>query len=288
MNKEHEQGIRAFENCIKLFINLGRSLNEVYIELERIGLSKDDIAKIKTGEKYITEGQFYEFADILRGPMQLDRPLINWLELGDNWGLVGILEPAFSLKKNINNEIIHNVRAIFSPPDIIIINNPELQIEVNDSLLHEYSNGLREELFIADTGMDYASYSRGRKPLYKLTVTRSKQNMQNTNNFNIGGNLQMDGNAHLNAGNVTDNSSNTFNELTPDFFAQTRETLESITSIHKQELLDLIEKIENAKLSGNKNEGGKCLGNFITRCFEAGCVTLLQHSLGALFNYFVH
>lgn len=247
--------------------------------------TEDDIRNIKAGKQFLTEEQFYDFADILRGPMQLDKPLINWLELGDNWGLVGILEPTFSLKKNINNETVHNVRAILACP-YLIINNPELQIEVNDSIIHTYPNGHKEEFFITD--MDYSPYSKGRKPIYKLTVMRSKQNMSNINNFNIGGNLQMDGNAHLNAGNVTDNSSNTFYELPPDFFNHTRKALESINSNYKQELLDVLAKIESTTLSGNKNEGGKWLGNFITRCFEAGCVTLLQQALGALFNYCIH
>ena len=53
LNQEHQQGMRAFKNCIQLLINLGRSQNEMYIELEHIGLSKEGIAKIKTGEKYI-------------------------------------------------------------------------------------------------------------------------------------------------------------------------------------------------------------------------------------------
>ena len=154
-------------------------------------------------------------------------------------------------------------------------------------MLHQCSNGLQEEFFIADTGMDYASYSRGRKPLYQLTVTRSKQNMQNTNNFNIGGNFQMDGNARFNTGNVTDNSSNTFNELPPDFFVQTRKTLEIINSPYRQELNDILEKIENAKLSDDKKEGGQWLGKLLSSCFENGCVTLLQHAIEALFNYFV-
>ena len=285
MSKEHEQGIKAFEHCLQTCINLGHSISEMHFE--RIGITEDDIKLIKNGEKFLTEEQFFHFANILRGPMQFDKPLIQWLDLADHWGLVGILQPAFSLKKNTNNNIIHNVRAILDFP-YVIINNPELQIDVHDSLIHDYPNGLRDELFIIDTGLDYQSYSCGLKQLYKLTVTRSKQNMSNTNNFNIGGNLQMDGNAHLNAGNVTDNSSNTFYELPPDFFAQTRKTLESITSIHKQELLDVIEKIENAKLSANKNEGGQWLGKFLSLSFIADCVTVLQPALGALFNYFVH
>ncbi len=281
MNKEHEQGIRAFEHCLQTCINLGHTISEMHFE--RIGITEDDIKLIRNGEKFLTEEQFLRFANLLRGSMQL----IQWLDCADYWGLVGILQPAFSLKKNTNNETIHNIRAILDFP-YVIINNPELQIEVHDSLLHYYPNGLREELFITDTGLDYASYLSGRKQLYKLTVTRSEQNMQNTNTFNIGGNLQMNGNAHLNTGNVTDNSSSTFHELPKDFFTQTRQTLESLNSAHKQELLEAIDKIENAKLSGNKNEGGQSLGNFLSLSFIADCVTVLQPALRVLFNYFVH
>jgi len=281
VNKEHEQGIRAFEHCLQTCINLGHTISEMHFE--RIGITEDDIKLIRNGEKFLTEEQFLRFANLLRGSMQL----IQWLDCADYWGLVGILQPAFSLKKNTNNETIHNIRAILDFP-YVIINNPELQIEVHDSLLHYYPNGLREELFITDTGLDYASYLSGRKQLYKLTVTRSEQNMQNTNTFNIGGNLQMNGNAHLNTGNVTDNSSSTFHELPKDFFTQTRQTLESLNSAHKQELLEAIDKIENAKLSGNKNEGGQSLGNFLSLSFIADCVTVLQPALRVLFNYFVH
>ena len=248
MNKEHEQGIRAFENCLQSCKNLGHELFEMHFE--RVGITEEGIKNIKAGKQFLTEEQFYGFVNILRAPMQLDKPLINWLYALDHWALVGILEPLFSLKKHNSGEVLSNIRAILDFP-YIVINNPELCIAEEDSLLHRCPHGSIEELFISE--IDYSPYSNGRKPIYTLTVARSKRNMSNnTNNFNIGGNLQMEGNAHLNAGNVTDNSSNASYELPPDFFVQTRETLESITSIHKQELLDLIEKIESAKLSANK------------------------------------
>jgi len=167
LNKEHQEGIKAFENCIKLCLDLGRSINEM--NFENIGISKEDIIKIKAGEKYITEEQFYGFAQILMFSHII--PLTKWLEDLDHWGLVGILEPAFSLQKHINIEIISNIRAILDFP-YVIINNPELQIEIHDSLIHNYQNGHKEEFFIID--INYSPYSRGRKPIYKLIVTRSK------------------------------------------------------------------------------------------------------------------
>ena len=276
MNQEHEQGIRALKNCLQGCKNLGKTISEMHFE--RAGITPEDLKSFESGEKYMTEEQFYGFHYLLRAPRLLAKPLIDWLNLGDNWAIVGILEPTFSLNGKL-------VRAIIDFP-YVIINNPDIKFKVGDSLIHTCPNGLQEELFIIH--FEYSFFPKGYKPVYTLTVTRSKQDMQNTNSFTFGDNTQISGNTHFNTGNVTDNSSNTFNELTPDFFVQTRGMLESITSIHKQELIDLIEKIENAKSSGNKNEGGQLLGKFLSLSFIADCVTVLQPALGALFNYFVH
>ena len=277
MNQEHQQGIKAFINCLQTCKNLGHTLSEMHFE--RIGITEEDIENLKAGKKYLTEEQFYGFTDIMRSPMQIDKPLINWLICADRWGLVGIIEPMFSLKKNQAGKIVEHVRAILDFP-YVIINNSELIIEESDSLLHVCPHGGTEELFISE--IDYAPYSRGRKPIYTLTVTRTKQNMQNTNNFNIAGNLQMSGNAHLNAGNVTDNSSTTLHELPPDFFIQARELLEHVNETHRQELLDVLEKIE---ATSTKNERGQLFGKLFSLSFVADCVTVLQPVLSGLFSY---
>ena len=145
----------------------------------------------------------------LRAPMLLEKPLINWLKLGDNWALVGILKPIFSLNGD-------PVRAILAPP-YVIINDPDIKFHIGDSLMHTCSNSLQEELFITD--FEYSFVPKGYKPTYILTVVMSKQNMHNTNNFNFGDNTQIGGNTRFNAGNVTDNSTNEIYKLPPDFFS---------------------------------------------------------------------
>ena len=77
MNKEHEQGIRAFENCLQSCKNLGHELFEMHFE--RVGITEEGIKNIKAGKQFLTEEQFYGFVNILRAPMQLDKTLINWL-----------------------------------------------------------------------------------------------------------------------------------------------------------------------------------------------------------------
>lgn len=277
MNKEHEQGIRAFEHCLQTCINLGHAISEMHFE--SIGITEEDIENLKAGKKYLTEEQFYGFTDIMRSPMQIDTPLINWLMCADRWGLVGIVEPMFSPKKNQTEKIVKHIKAILDFPHVII-NNSELDIREGDSLLHVCPHGGIEELFISE--IDYAPYSRGRKPIYTLTVIRSKQNMQNTNNFNIGGNLQMSGNAHLNTGNVTDNSSSTLYELPPNFFNQARELLELVNEAQRQELLNVLEKIE---VASTKNKQGQLFGKLFSLSFVADCVTVLQPVLNGLFKY---
>ena len=184
MDYEHEKGISALELCLNM-------CTPEYKHFERIGLTNEDIEQVKNGNKYLTEKQLYDFINIMRMPLWIDKPLIDWLQLVGHWALAGVVEPNFSL-----NGI--PIRGIMAFP-FIFINNPDIHISTNDSLIHMYSNGHSEELFIIDT--NYDPYSGGHDPIYTLTVTRSKPNMQN--NINIG---NMGGNARINSGNVTDNS----------------------------------------------------------------------------------
>ena len=151
----------------------------------------------------------------------------------------------------------------------IFINNPEVNISTNDSLIHTKANGYSEELFITD--IDYDPYSEGYNPIYKLTVTRSKPNMQN--NINIG---NMSGNARVNSGYITDNSSNEIHELPANFFLQIRTLLENVNESHRQEFEDMLAKIEAAYASGNKKECGKWFGQFFSLAFAADCITVVQ------------
>lgn len=266
MNQEHEQGIKALEHCLA-FLH-GRTIPEMHFELA--GITLEDLDAFKKGEKYMTEKQFYGFAHILRAPMLLTKPLINWLNLGDHWALVGILEPTFSL----NGE---PVRAILDFP-YVIINNPGIKFHIGDSLIHTCINGLQEELFIAD--FEYSFFPEGYKPVYKLTVTRSNQDMQNTNNFNFGDNTQISGNTRFNAGKIIDNSINEFHELPTDFFPHVRELLSNIEENHRLELLEILSKIESAN---SKRDSVHWFGQFISRA--ADYITILQPAISIFGRY---
>ena len=262
MNQEHEQGIRALKNCLAFLC--GRTIPEMHFELA--GITNEDLDAFIKGEKYMTEKQFYGFIHILRAPMLLTKPLINWLNLGDHWALVGIIEPTFSLNGK-------PVRAILDYP-YAIINNPDIKFHIGDSIMHTCPNGLQEELFITD--FEYSFIPEGYKPTYILTVTRSKKNMQNTNNFNFGDNTQISGNARFNAGHITDNSSNEIHELPADFFEQTRALLMETNDIYRQELEEILAKIETAHVSGNKKECGNWFGKFFSLAAIADCITVTQ------------
>ena len=221
----------------------------------------------------MTEEQLYKFIDLMRAPNMLDRPLVDWLNCGERWALAGIAEPTFLLNGTL-------IRGIMDFP-YVYINNPDLFIEITNSLTHIYTNGNREEFFI--TYIDYSPYSRGDNPIYKLTITRLKTNMQNS--FNIGGNLQMSGNSHLNTGNVNDYSTNEIYELPANFFSQAHELLTNVNESYRQEFLDILNKIEATK---NPKEGGQLFAKLISLSFIADCVTVLQPIIKPLFNYFIH
>ena len=264
MNYEHEKGKKALELCL----NMHHIKDE---ELVYIGLTREDITQIKNGNKYMTEDQLYNFAFVMRSPNMIQRPLVDWLNCGGLWALAGIAEPTFSLN-NIS------IRAIMYFP-YVFINNPDVHISIDDTIIHTYHNGHKEELYIEN--IDYDPYSRGYNPIYKLTVTRSKQNMHNTNNFNFGDNTQIGGNARFNAGNVTDNSTNEIHELPPDFFSHVRELLMKVEDSNRKELLEILSKIEEAK---SKREGVHWFGKFISSA--ADYITILQPAIAILGRYF--
>lgn len=125
MNYEYEKGIKALELCLNM-----HSIKDE--ELAYVGLTREDITQIKNGNKYMTEEQLYNFAFIIRSPNMIDRPLIDWLNCGGLWGLTGIIEPTFSLNET-------PIRAIMDLP-YIFINNPNVYISINDTIIHSYPN----------------------------------------------------------------------------------------------------------------------------------------------------
>ena len=90
---------------------------------------------------------------------------------------------------------------------------------------------------------------------------------------NIG---NMSGNARVNSGYITDNSSNEIHELPADFFIQIHTMLENVNESHKQEFEDMLAKIEAAHASGNKKECGKWFGQLFSLAFTADCITVIQ------------
>lgn len=260
MNQEHEQGLKALEACLTSYVSIGKSLSKM--PLDWAGMTPEDLEHIRHGEKFMTEEQFYGFLQILRSPMQLNIPLTDWILARGYGALVGILQPTFSLNGA-------PVRAIFDFPHVII-NDKAIHIRESDSLVHIYPDGFTEELFI--DSIKYDPYSRGYKPIYTLTVTRFKPNMQN-NNINIG---NMSGNARINSGYITDNSSNEIHELPADSFEQVRLLLAEANESYRQELENMLTKIEAAHTSGDKKECGKWFGQFISLAFTADCITVLQ------------
>ena len=253
---EHEKGIVALENCLQEceFPYAGGTEIQCKLNEANAGI---DLQQLKNGSKCLTEEQFIKLTDIFRCEHWLLKPFVDWLNCTDHWALVGLLEPTFSIHKHNNNEIINNVRAILDYESMcVIINNPDLQIEEEDSLLHQRPNGGIEELFIVN--VEYNPYFYGRKPIYKLKVTRSKPNnmtkMVNIGTFNgdFTGTLIGDI-SHSNFGN--DHSANAVNELYPEVFNQVHEIIDSINSVHRDELYALLSEIKDAIASGNKEKG---------------------------------
>ena len=259
MNYEHEKGIKALELCL----NMHHVEDE---ELASAGLTREDIMQIKNGNKLMTEDQLYKFAFVMRSPNLLQRPLVDWLNCGGLWALAGIAEPTFSINGS-------PIRAIMDLP-YIFINNPDVHVSIDDVITHIYPDGYEERFFIED--IDYAPYSRGYKPIYKLTVTRSKQDMHNTNNFTFGDHTQISGNTRFNAGSVIDNSTNEVHELPADFFEQTRALLAEANTGHRLELQDMLTKIEAAHATNNKKDCGNWFGKFFSLASVADCITVVQ------------
>lgn len=109
-----------------------------------------------------------------------------------------------------------------------------------------------------------------------ILVPRSqfeKPNVQNNYNITIGDNSRINA---IGSENVTDNSSNTFNQITPELFEHIRSLIKQTNSDYRQDLLDVLTKIENAKNSGDKKECGNWFGKFFSLASIADCITVAQ------------
>lgn len=125
--------------------------------------------------------------------------------------------------------------------------------------------------------MRYSPYAKGFEPIYILTVSRSNTNMQNNNNVYFSDNTHISGNTHFNVGNVIDSSSNMNHKLPENFFPQLREILKNIDEERKNEIFEILSKIEDAK---SKQERVHWFGKFISKA--ADYVTLLQPAITTL------
>ena len=94
-----------------------------------------------------------------------------------------------------------------------------------------------------------------------IPITRNKPSIHN--NYNI----TLNNNARINAiasENVTDNSVNSFNTLTPELFNQVRLLIDKTNSDYKNMLIEILAKIEQTKNIGDKKECGNWFGKFFS------------------------
>ena len=98
-------------------------------------------------------------------------------------------------------------------------------------------------------------------------------------NVSIGDNSHINA---LNAQNATDNSSNVQNITYHEPFEQSRILIEHLNSQHKQELLELLSQIQQAKQAQDKKHAGFCFGKFLTLASIADCITVAQPIFYAL------
>ena len=106
-----------------------------------------------------------------------------------------------------------------------------------------------------------------------IPIPRVKHNVQNNYNINISDNARIDAIA---SENVTDNSVNSFNSIATELFEQVRTTVKELNSEYKNELLDILAKIEQTKNAGDKKECGNVFGKFISLASIADCITVAQ------------
>lgn len=104
-------------------------------------------------------------------------------------------------------------------------------------------------------------------------IPRTKPTVQNNYNINMGGYSRI---GAIASENVTDNSTNSFNTITPEIFNQVRTLINELNSEHKNGLLEILAKIEQTKNAGDKKECGNAFGKFISLASIADYITLAQ------------
>lgn len=259
MDQEYQHGIKALEFCLENCKSLRVEKFEIQAILDqrKIGIN---LECIENENKCLSEEQFKVLAEVfMYFTIGHKIPLLKWLLLPMHYDLMGLLEPSFRLKRHSNEGDVEKVRCIFDEDERIILKKfgTHLFIENGDSISHDECG----EMFIS--AIEQPSCSNGSRPLYLLTLTKSKPTMSNVNNFNV--NITGDSNKNINIGN---NNTNTItNELPPDFFKQVYSAIESLDSKYKEDLCEFFSKLEDAITSGNKEKGRNMLES-IADCIE--------------------
>lgn len=106
-----------------------------------------------------------------------------------------------------------------------------------------------------------------------IPIPRTKTTVQNNYNINMGGYSRIEAIA---SENITDNSTNSFNTITPEIFNQVRTLINELNSEYKNGLLEILAKIEQTKNAKDKKECGNAFGKFISLASTADCITVAQ------------
>ena len=116
-------------------------------------------------------------------------------------------------------------------------------------------------------------------PHDKFFNRKPSQDIHNTYNVNVGDNSHINA---IGANNAIDSSSNSFSSVPAELFEQTRMLIENLNSSYKQDMLNILSQIEQAKASENKNECANSLGHLISLASIADCITVAQPIFHAL------
>lgn len=99
------------------------------------------------------------------------------------------------------------------------------------------------------------------------------QEIHNSYHITIGDNSHINA---ISAKNAIDNSVNNIYHFPPELFEQVRSLIMNIHSEYKQDLLDMLAKIEIAKNSNDKKECCNWFGKFLSLASVADCITVAQ------------
>lgn len=171
------------------FSGYNGSLNRASF-LRRTGLTEAEFERLLSGDILLDEPRFYKLLQLCReydySAMSGKYP--DWYIEPPNWKLIGLVERTLTLEKTDGTRV-SDIQGIVKN-NTVIINDPEIQIDEGDILLHEYGYDGYEcvERLTIDEVNSYR-YRTG-KPAYVLKVRRCnavKEEKTLHNNVNIYG-----------------------------------------------------------------------------------------------------